>query len=232
MSSNKTVDLIQQISGNTLTSADHHFGHNKLFNEFEPNRQKINSNFHQFEQELIKRWNTKVSNKDIMLYLGDFCINKRDDKETISNITSTTSKLQGKKILIPGNHDKLSKNYYLNSGWDLVIENAYVFLNNELTIIPLKGNFSNCLIIEINNKKVMFSHFSIFDEEDERLQAKYNDDIQSLKEVYKQFKCELNIHGHVHGRKLSHKDTKPVCVEQTNYFPQKISEVIIKNILR
>lgn len=232
MSNKKIVDLFQQIDGNTSTSADHHFGHNKLFDTFEPIRQKINFNFNQFENELIKRWNTKIQSKDIMLYLGDFCINKRDISKTLHNIKTITSKLQGKKVLIKGNHDKLDNHYYLNNGWDLVIENAYIFLNNKLTILPLQGKFANCLIIEINNKRIMFSHFSIFDIDDERFDKKYKEDIESLKSIYKQYNCELNIHGHVHSRKLINKSTEPVCVEQTNFYPLKISEVIVKNILK
>ena len=51
------------------------------------------------DTELIRRWNEKVSNKDRVYILGDLCWSKENEWARI------VSQLNGKKVLIRGNHD-------------------------------------------------------------------------------------------------------------------------------
>lgn len=83
---------------------DTHFGHDtlKIFG-LRPN---------DFEEKIIRNWQEKVGVGDTVIHLGDFGFDK--DDENVKRITS----LPGKKILLRGNHDKNSLEYYMNNGFD------------------------------------------------------------------------------------------------------------------
>lgn len=57
----------------------------------------------EMNDELIKRWNETVSPEDTVYILGDFIMGMADQVE------ETLNKLNGKKILIRGNHDTRTK---------------------------------------------------------------------------------------------------------------------------
>lgn len=82
-------------------TSDLHFGHenvirfdNRPFNAVE-----------EMDEEMIKRWNAKVSKGDIVYVLGDF-IWKAATNEAVSIIR----RLNGQIILIKGNHDRFLHN--------------------------------------------------------------------------------------------------------------------------
>lgn len=90
-------------------TTDTHFGHEMLV-----------TNGHResgYEEKILSNF-AKLSG-DIFLHLGDICIGKDEywHKEMMEH-------LQGfkKKILIRGNHDNKSYNWYYNNGWDSVSE--------------------------------------------------------------------------------------------------------------
>lgn len=66
------------------------------------------------DETMIKNWNETVSNKDVVLHLGDFGLG---NKEYISSIVK---RLNGKKILILGNHDNWSEQTYRDMGFHTV----------------------------------------------------------------------------------------------------------------
>ncbi len=57
-----------------------------------------------------------IPKEDILIHLGDICIG--NDQE-IHNLISA---LQCKKILVRGNHDKKSAQWYMEHGWDFVCD--------------------------------------------------------------------------------------------------------------
>lgn len=59
------------------------------------------------EQELVKKWNEVVKEDDIVLYAGDFI--DADDKEDLVDVKN---ELNGKIILVKGNHDILPDEVY------------------------------------------------------------------------------------------------------------------------
>ena len=75
-----------KIDGNVYVISDTHFGHVKCYESFEPIRQKIARSFNEFENEMVNRWNAKIGKDDVVIHLGDFCINKMNEKKTIENI--------------------------------------------------------------------------------------------------------------------------------------------------
>ena len=79
-----------------FVTSDHHFFHKNIISlcgrEFES--QEV---MHEF---MIDAWNSHVTDKDIVYYLGDFCMGKQDASDSI------ISQLNGKINFIRGNHDR------------------------------------------------------------------------------------------------------------------------------
>lgn len=87
--------------------SDLHFGHKNII-EF------CNRPFaeEEMDEELIKRWNNKVSNNDTVYILGDLIYKSEKPPEFYLD------KLNGKKILIKGNHDTWVKKIDVNKYFD------------------------------------------------------------------------------------------------------------------
>lgn len=90
---------------NNFFTSDNHFNHsniikysNRPFNDIQ-----------EMNETLIKRWNDKVTNNDIVYNLGDFHLGKNQ------NIPEIISRLKFKKLIfIKGNHDKSLMEFYKN----------------------------------------------------------------------------------------------------------------------
>jgi len=99
--------------------SDTHFGHNKIILYGErPFPYVEGGKPEEMDAHMIKQWNSVVKSKDDTVYhLGDVVLyyNKDDAKKLIQ-------KLRGRKILIMGNHDDKSRNWYLDIGFDQVIK--------------------------------------------------------------------------------------------------------------
>lgn len=93
------------------------------------------SSVEEMNETIIKNWNKVVSNDDIVYVLGDFFFGKKDDLKELCN------RLKGRKILILGNHDRLSKNAYLSCGFETV-ESFPIIIDNDfiLSHAPIQGD--------------------------------------------------------------------------------------------
>lgn len=80
----------------TYFTSDLHLGHSAIIKH--TNRPFINSHF--MDEELIKRWNSVVKKGDVVYIVGDFAW--KDHSHYLN-------RLRGSKVLISGNHDKMSK---------------------------------------------------------------------------------------------------------------------------
>lgn len=78
--------------------SDHHFCHNKPF-IYESRGFK---SIEEHDEEMIRRFNSKVSPEDTTYYGGDFCFDEK-------MINGLLSRMNGKIIFILGNHDKALK---------------------------------------------------------------------------------------------------------------------------
>lgn len=104
-------------------TADSHFGHKNVIKFCE---RPFNSS-HEMTMHMIEAWNSVVNPDDTIYHLGDF----------IFSLTRKWSyrlleKLNGKIIIIKGNHDREKElNYYLNNGlidsWHYSQELSYVY---------------------------------------------------------------------------------------------------------
>jgi calcineurin-like phosphoesterase family protein len=79
-------------------TSDTHFSHRKIL-DYESKTRSFSS-VEEMNGVLIDNWNSKITNKDIVFHLGDVSFD--NEKNTIDIM----NQLNGKKILIRGNHDK------------------------------------------------------------------------------------------------------------------------------
>ena len=90
--------------------SDTHFNHARIIDYCN----RPYANVKEMDEDMIKKWNETVSNSDVVLHCGDFGLG---NKEYISSIVK---RLNGKKILILGNHDNWSEQTYRDMGFHTV----------------------------------------------------------------------------------------------------------------
>ena len=90
-----------------FVTADTHFWHENIIKYCNrPFRDLSHMN-----SALIKKWNTLVSKNDYVFVLGDFSLGNAELTKQIG------LQLNGRKILIKGNHDNLPNKVYLDAGF-------------------------------------------------------------------------------------------------------------------
>ena len=89
--------------------ADLHFGHENII-KYES---RPFANVEEMNARLIELWNSTVGNDDLVYVLGDFTLSRRID--VIKNLVSS---LNGRKILIMGNHDTRKSIDYVECGFE------------------------------------------------------------------------------------------------------------------
>lgn len=71
-------------------------------------------------QERIWKSLEAIPKEDVLIHLGDICIG--NDAEIHERI----AKLQCRKILVRGNHDKKSLTWYMENGWNFVVDSMEI----------------------------------------------------------------------------------------------------------
>jgi len=77
-------------------TSDHHFGHARIIELCDRPFDSVD----EMNSELVERWNARVGTEDTVYVLGDFAMGR------IAETLPIVGKLNGRKILIPGNHDR------------------------------------------------------------------------------------------------------------------------------
>jgi calcineurin-like phosphoesterase family protein len=218
------------VDRNTFIISDTHFGH-ESFCKYEPSRMDkvLESGYKNQDQMLIHRWNEVVSHDDTVLHLGDFCM-QNPPRDILK-------KLNGKKILLRGNHDKGSASFHLAQGWNSLIEGINFSLKrseneqrllsliqNDIATNRLAHSLLNCLILDYEDKRILFSHFPVFD--DNPYDKKFDAITETLEEIYLLGECTLNIHGHVHSKVAKGDVCINACVEQIDFKPIELDKLI------
>ena len=92
------------------------------------------------DERRIELWNSVVGKDDLVLYVGDICDGDASDLKAVNAL------LNGRKILIKGNHDELDDECYREAFSDVVPEMRIDELN--LRLIHIKENASERLLGE------------------------------------------------------------------------------------
>lgn len=85
-----------------FVTSDHHFGHERIIELADRPFGSVD----QMHQRLISEWNRVVGPDDTVLHLGDLALGNRVESIGI------TATLNGRKLLVPGNHDTISTVYH------------------------------------------------------------------------------------------------------------------------
>lgn len=97
--------------------ADTHFDHKNIIDYCN----RPFSSVQEMNKTLIKNWNETVSNKDIVVHLGDFAFGNKQ------SATEICKKLNGRKMLIKGNHDNWNDQVYRDMGFEYVSKFPIVY---------------------------------------------------------------------------------------------------------
>lgn len=97
------------------------------------------SDIRKINETLISNWNSVVSDDDIIYHLGDFCLS---DKTSIKKIAS---KLNGHKILVRGNHDRVSVSFYESVGFEVLIHASIKLEEEKLLLSHVPVPDTKCL---------------------------------------------------------------------------------------
>lgn len=138
--------------------SDTHFGHNNIITYHNRPFNDVN----EMNEILIENWNNKVSNKDIIFHLGDFSIG--NEKEYIG-------RLNGRKFLILGNHEKKLPKFYISIGFEevykfpIIYNNFYilshepVYLNSYMPYVNIHGHIHSNKIecLSKDNKNLYYN---------------------------------------------------------------------------
>lgn len=115
----------------TFFIADTHFGHDAIIRyENRPFKDTKEQ-----EEMLIKNWNEVVEPEDTVYVLGDFGLS--DSKEETMRVCHA---LNGKKILVMGNHDTQTPEWYRQCGfeeaspWPIIYEGFWILSHEPLYI--------------------------------------------------------------------------------------------------
>ena len=108
--------------------SDTHFNHNNIINYCK----RPFNNVLEMNRRLIENWNNIVTNDDTVFHVGDFGFGSR---EMLSDILRM---LNGKKILIIGNHDIQKVNANIKLGFNDVYKKEFILDNFIFTHFPLE----------------------------------------------------------------------------------------------
>ena len=107
-----------------FVTSDHHFGHARI-GELAG---RPFASVDEMNAVMIERWNALVEPDDVVLHLGDLALGP------IEQSVALTSQLNGRRLLVPGNHDRVSpatqthraierfRPMYEDAGWEILPE--------------------------------------------------------------------------------------------------------------
>lgn len=149
--------------------SDNHFNHESIIAYEERPFKDVND----MTEQMIYEWNEMISDKDEVYVLGDFAWG---NKENVSNIIS---RLNGRKILVMGNHDRSrTAKWWMDAGFDVAVNGGiildgfyllshepmhltksmpYVNIHGHIHSQKMEGNqYVNVSVEQINYRPILF----------------------------------------------------------------------------
>jgi calcineurin-like phosphoesterase family protein len=181
----------------TFFTADTHFGHARIIDLCG----RPFSSVEEMDAELVRRWNATVGPRDTVIHLGDVALG------TFARSIALVGRLNGHKILIPGNHDRVSsvnKTSYRDRFWD-----QYCAVFEE--IWPERVDYV------IEDRSIQLSHYPYVGD---------SHDGERFSHLRPTDDGRLLIHGHVHQKWRQDERQINVGVDVWDYFPVPVATVI------
>jgi calcineurin-like phosphoesterase family protein len=107
---------------NTFFTSDTHFGHERIIQL----SNRPFSSVREMDEKMISNWNSKISKKDTVYFLGDFCFCDAEQGQRILD------SLNGHKHLIRGNHEKIGSRL---KGWVSISDYKEIKVENQSIVL-------------------------------------------------------------------------------------------------
>lgn len=115
---------------NVFFISDTHFSHKNVIT-FEKSSRPFDT-IEEHDEFLIQRWNSVVTKRDLVYHLGDVYLGKKPD-----GMHEIFSKLNGRKVLVRGNHDLFPASEYLKVFEDVCgVVGKYGFVMSHVPLDP------------------------------------------------------------------------------------------------
>jgi len=122
------ADNLFEITPEPWIISDTHFFHTPVRLRRENIGKYCNRPEH-WQELIIKNWNDLISPEDTVLHLGDFALGKK------SNFEWLIGTLNGRLILIQGNHDRLSQTFCEAHGVSLIKNSFQIVLEPQINLV-------------------------------------------------------------------------------------------------
>ena len=107
---------------------------------FHKNIQKYCNRPDNWQELIVNNWNSIITSKDVVLHLGDFALGSRE------NFIEIRKRLNGNIVMIRGNHDQRSLNFYEENNI-LIVNNNTVIKDYIFSHRPIMEDFPQKLNI-------------------------------------------------------------------------------------
>ncbi|MCG3204027.1 MAG: hypothetical protein KCHDKBKB_00716 [Elusimicrobia bacterium] len=118
-----------KLTDQVFVTSDHHFGHARMV---EWGYRELG-----WEEVAVEEWNSVVRDQDIVLHLGDLALCR---VETAQN---WLPRLNGRKYLVLGNHDRFNESAYTNFGFTVIPNPVFFNWNHGEPIIFTHKPYEN-----------------------------------------------------------------------------------------
>ena len=108
---------------NVYVISDTHFNHFNIINLCH----RPYKSGEEMNDKMINSWNAIVRPQDVIIHLGDLIFTKGASEE----IKKIIKRLNGRKILVAGNHDRKSYSFYMSAGIEFICESFRWFYNDK-----------------------------------------------------------------------------------------------------
>ena len=127
-------DIGYIVQNRIWVTSDTHFHHRNII-KYEAEARPFKDR-DEMDAELVKRWNEVVGPSDVVFHLGDFAFAGKN------YISSIAHQLNGRKILLLGNHDRenmidwISCGFYFVHERPFLLDDKFIFSHEPLAEIP------------------------------------------------------------------------------------------------
>jgi calcineurin-like phosphoesterase family protein len=162
--------------------SDTHWSHKNIIDYC--NRPFLDTN--DMDRVMLEKWNSVVKKDDLVYHLGDVAfVNDGDFKKLMA-------KLNGRKFLICGNHDRKRATWYMENGFEwasrypiiydnfIILSHEPVFLNTNSVFANVHGHIHQC-----DYDDHMGKHFNVSVEKLDYAPIRYDDIKKWLGDNYK-----------------------------------------------
>ena len=114
---------------------------------------------------MIRKWNQIVKPEDLVIHLGDVVLSNKTKL-----FKSLIKRLNGRKILVRGNHDRKSIHWYLTNGFDFVCDSFTIgkiifthrpIKKQEFLLMPYKLNIHGHIHQKETYDKNIYKNISV-----------------------------------------------------------------------